>query len=122
VVQPVSESRPECPIDPLKAHQELVEAIVEVDEDLMALYFEGEEPSAEQIASGVTTAMEAGRIIPVMFVSATTSVGLDALMDALSDLVPSPAVVVHHATDAEGNDVVLTPQDDGPFLGQVFKT
>jgi len=112
----------DCPIDPQKAHQELIEAIVEADEDLMAKYFEGEEPTAEQVAAGVTEAMKTGSLIPVMFVSAAKGVGIDELMDALSDLVPSPAVVIHHATDTDGKDIELVPQADGPFIGQVFKT
>lgn len=112
----------DCAIDPQKAHQELIEAIVEADEELMAKYFEGEEPTAEQVAAGVTEAMKTGSLIPVMFVSATKGVGVEELMDALSDLVPSPAVVIHHATDTEGKDIELVPQADGPFIGQVFKT
>ena len=122
VTLPSTEPNPDCPIDPAEAHQALVEAIVEEDEDLMAAYFEGEEPTADQIAAGLTAAMESGRVVPVVFVSATTGVGLDELMDVLSDLVPSPAVVIHHATDAEGQDLEIIPRDDGPFVGQVFKT
>lgn len=123
VIDPaVTASDDDCPIDPRKAHQELIESIVEADEDLMAKYFEGEEPTAEQVAAGVTNAMKDGTLIPVMFVSAAKGIGIDELMDVLSDLAPSPSVVVHHAQDTEGRDVELVPQDDGPFIGQVFKT
>ena len=121
VIDPPADAA-DCPIDPQQAHQELIEAIVEVDEELMANYFEGKEPSREQIAAGLTTAMKTGSIIPVMFVSAAKNVGIDELMDVLSDLAPSPSVVIHHATDTEGRDVELVPQADGPFVGQVFKT
>lgn len=122
VIRPGDSASGDCPIDPQKAHQELIEAIVESDEELMAKYFDGEEPSAEQIVAGVTAAMKAGTLIPVMFVSAAKGVGLDELMDVLSDLAPSPAIVVHHATDSEGHDIELVPKNDGPFIGQVFKT
>ncbi|HEX6987076.1 MAG TPA: GTP-binding protein, partial [Planctomycetaceae bacterium] len=121
VIDPATESA-DCPIDPKQAHQELVEAIVEADEELMAKYFDGEEPTAEQVAAGVTAAMKNGTLIPVMFVSVAKGVGIDELMDVLSDLAPSPAVVIHHATDPEGHDVEIVPQADGPFIGQVFKT
>ncbi|MGC1273701.1 MAG: elongation factor G [Planctomycetaceae bacterium] len=122
VVDPAAKATGDCPIDPQHAHQELVEAIVETDETLMAKYFDGEEPSAEQIAAGVTAAMKAGTLIPVMFVSVAKGVGLDELMDMLSDLAPSPSVVIHHAQDVDGRDVELIPREDGPFIGQVFKT
>lgn len=122
VINPPEEGTGDCPIDPKQARQELVEAVVETDEELMAKYFDGEEPTAERLASAVTAAMKAGTLIPVVFVSATKGVGLDELMDVLSDLAPSPSVVIHHARDAEGQDVEIVPQADGPFIGQVFKT
>lgn len=122
VIRPAGDAPSDCPIDPQKAHQELIEAIVESDDELMSRYFDGEEPTPEQIAAGVTAAMKMGTLTPVVFVSVAKGIGLDELMDVLSDLAPSPAIVVHHATDSDGNDLELIPEENGPFIGQVFKT
>lgn len=122
VVDPPREVPADCPIDPAEAHRELIEAIVELDEDLMASYFEGQEPSVEQIHKSLTQAMVTGHIIPVLFVSATNGIGVEELMAALSDLSPAPDAAIHQLASDDGQDTDLHPDEDGPFLGQVFKT
>lgn len=122
VIDPPETSPQDCPIDPSEAHRELVEAIVELDEDLMAAYFEGQEPSVEQIHECLTEGMITGHIIPVLFVSANNGVGIDELMAALSDLAPSPDSAIHRPASDNGQELDPHPHEDGAFLGQVFKT
>ena len=60
-----------------KAHQALIDQVVEVDEDLMALYLEqGEELAPEQLHAPFEQALREGHLIPVCFVSASTGAGV----------------------------------------------
>ena len=74
-----------------QAHQALVDQVVEVDEDLMAKYLEqGEEIEPEQLHAPFEKALREGHLVPVCFVSARTGAGVDALLDILVKLAPSP--------------------------------
>lgn len=73
------------------AHQALVDQVVEVDEDLMALYLEQGEVAPEQLHAPLEQALRDGHLIPVCFVSAQTGAGVAALLDILGRLLPNPA-------------------------------
>ena len=75
-----------------QAHGALVDQVVEVDEDLMALYLEqGSELAPEQLHGPFEQALREGHLIPVLFVSAKTGAGLPQLMEILEKLAPNPA-------------------------------
>ena len=70
-------------INPSEIHTSLIESIIEVDEELMMKYFEGEEPTPEQLASLIVRAVAEGTLIPIICCSAKTGVGLTELLDDL---------------------------------------
>ncbi len=74
------------------AHAALVDQVVEVDEQLMALYLEqGEELQPEQLHEPFEKALREGHLIPVCFVDAQNGVGLNELLDVFAKLAPNPS-------------------------------
>ena len=74
---------------PSEIHTPLIESIIEVDEELMTKYFEGEEPSHEQLDALIVQAVAKGTLIPIVCCSAKTGVGLTELLDALVAVRPA---------------------------------
>ncbi|WP_129781009.1 elongation factor G [Peristeroidobacter soli] len=73
------------------AHTEIIDQVVEVDEDLMAVYLEqGEELSPEQLHDPFERALREGHLIPVCFTSAETGVGIKELLNIFARLMPNP--------------------------------
>ncbi len=75
-----------------RAHTEIIDQVVEVDDELMALYLEqGEELAPEQLHDPFEKALREGHLIPVCFVSAETGAGIPELLEVLARLMPNPA-------------------------------
>lgn len=72
------------------AHSALVDQVVEVDEELMAIYLEQGEISPEQLHAPFEKALREGHLIPVCFVSAKNDTGVAELLDILAGLAPNP--------------------------------
>ncbi|MCL6414661.1 elongation factor G [Aestuariirhabdus sp. Z084] len=73
------------------AHNALVDQVVEVDEALMEVYLEqGQSLDPDQLHAPFEQALREGHLIPVCFVSAQTGVGIDQLLNILTDLMPNP--------------------------------
>ncbi len=73
------------------AHTEIIDQVVEVDEDLMALYLEqGEELSPEQLHDPFERALREGHLVPVCFTSAEIGVGIKELLNIFARLMPNP--------------------------------
>ena len=104
-----------------EARERLVEAIAETDDDLATKYLEGEELTSEEIVSGLKQGIASGEIVPVMAGAASTGIGATDLMDAIVDLMPSPAESTATAT-ADGEEVELDGDPDAPLAALVFKT
>ena len=104
-----------------EARERLIEAIAETDDDLATKYLEGEELSPEEIVTGLKQGIASGEIVPVIAGAATGGVGATELMDAIVDLLPSPANSTT-ATTADGDEVELDGDPDGPLAALVFKT
>ncbi|MBM3969878.1 MAG: elongation factor G [Planctomycetes bacterium] len=109
------------PLNPQDYHQALMDAIVEADESLMERFLGGEEVSEDEIIHLIGKAIGHGTLIPIMFTSAKTGVGVQELGDALADYAPTPLDEDHHATGEGGKDVIINPSPDEPFVAQVFK-
>jgi elongation factor G len=73
------------------AHRALVDQVVEVDEELMSLYLEQGEISAEELHAPFEKALREGHLVPVCFVSARTGAGIAELLDIMVRLLPNPA-------------------------------
>jgi len=75
-----------------QAHTEIIDQVVEVDDDLMALYLEqGEELAPDQLHDPFEQALREGHLVPVCFVSAETGAGVPELLEILARLAPNPA-------------------------------
>jgi elongation factor G len=99
----------------------LIESIIEVDEAVMERYFEGQQPTDEELNGLMVRAVAAGSLIPILCCSAKTGVGLDELLTALGSCCLSPADRRQTAT-RDGAEVTLEPQPDAPLAARVFKT
>ena len=72
-------------------HSALIDQVVEVDEELMALYLEqGEDLQPEQLHAPFETALREGHLIPICFVSARTGAGVKELLEIMARLLPNP--------------------------------
>jgi elongation factor G len=75
-----------------QAHTEIVDQVVEMDDELMALYLEqGEELAPEQLHDPFEKALREGHLVPVCFVSAETGAGIPELLEVMARLMPNPA-------------------------------
>ncbi len=108
------------------AHSALIDQVVEVDEELMALYLEqGEELSPEQLHAPFEKALREGHLIPVCFASARTGAGVMEFLDILAKLAPNategnPPQFVLSAT-TEGEEFHSDPDPAKHVLAHVFK-
>jgi elongation factor G len=101
----------------------LVEAVAECDDELMAKYLEGEELTEAELMRGIRKATIAQQIFPVICGSAFKNKGVQNMLDAVVDFLPSPIDIppvkgVDAETDAE---IVRKSDDNEPFSGLVFK-
>lgn len=105
-----------------EANSKLLDAVAEADEELMMRYLEGEELSTEEIAAGVSKAIAAGTLIPILFASAKTGGGVEEFAQALADFALPPTAVLRSATGVDGEETPIEPDPNGPLVAQVFKT
>ncbi len=108
-------------INPEEIHTSLIESIVEVDEELMMKYFEGEEPTQEQLDALIVQAVAKGTLVPIVCCSAKQGVGLTELLDVIIECAPSPKDECRKGTK-EGAEVEIKADPAGPLVAQVFKT
>ncbi len=102
-----------------ETHTSLVESVVETDDELMEKYFEGEEPSREQMVEVIHQGMLESEVFPVLIGSAAKLIGIDTLADFIVDFGPKP---LEHSSPplAEGDGLAVDPT--GPTIAYVFKT
>ena len=100
---------------------ELMEAAAEGDDDLMEKYLEDEVLTDEEILRGVTAAVAAGQVFPVLAGSALHDVGITPLLDAIVRTAPSPAGATVPA-DGTGEITPTTIDPSGPTSALVLKT
>jgi elongation factor G len=103
--------------------EKLVEMVAESNEDLMEEFFEKGTLSQEQLAQGLRKAVGAGRVCPVLPTSSLLNVGVQALLDALVDLAPSPLDRGEaQGTGPANNEVSRKPLASEPLSAFVWKT
>ncbi|MEG1805394.1 MAG: elongation factor G [Clostridia bacterium] len=116
----------DIPADYLELSQQyrdnLIEKVAEVDDGLMEKFVLGEEISKEEIKAALRKAVIQMKVTPVMCGSAYKNKGVQSLLDAIIDYLPSP-VDVDHVTGLNENGEVETriTSDDTPFSGLAFK-
>jgi elongation factor G len=107
-----------------KYRNQLVEAIAESDESLMAKYLEGQELTIDEMKKALRKAVTKFEIIPVLCGSALKNKGVQKLLDAVCDFLPSPLdIPPAKGMDSDNNNepIDVVPKEDGPFVGLVFK-
>jgi len=109
-----------------EAHTEIIDQVVEVDEDLMAVYLEqGEELSPEQLHDPFEQALREDHLVPICFCSAETGAGIPELVDVFLRLMPNPTegnpppFLKGEGTSAKRVEVV--PDPDQHVIAHVFK-
>ncbi|KRL62944.1 translation elongation factor G [Lentilactobacillus parakefiri DSM 10551] len=106
-----------------KRRDQLVETLADVDDDIMNKYLEGEEIPIPEIKAAIRKATLNLELFPVLAGSAFKNKGVQMLMDAVIDYLPSPLdVKPYNATDPEtGDKIELKANDDASFAALAFK-
>mgnify|MGYP002544967566 FL=1 len=103
-------------------HENLVEKICDLDDDLMMQYLEGEEPSVEELKKALRKGTIACEAVPVYCGSAYKNKGVQKMLDGVIEYMPAPTDIPDiTGTDEDGNEVVRKSSDDEPFAALAFK-
>ncbi len=102
---------------------EMIDMIVEQDDEAMEAYLEGEEPSVEKMKEMIRKGTIAGDFVPVLTGTAFKNKGVQTLLDAVVDYMPSPLDIKDVEGVAVDSDEPMTraPSDDEPFSALAFK-
>ncbi len=104
------------------AREKMIDAIAEFDDDLLEKYLGGEELDPKQIKAAIRKACLEMKAVPVLCGSAFKNKGVQLLLDAVVDFLPSPLDIPPiKGVDKDGNEVTRVPDDDGPFAALAFK-
>jgi elongation factor G len=105
-------------------HTQLVDMAIEEDEALLEAYFEGKQPSVEDLVRCIRKGAIAFKFVPVMCGSAFKNKGVQPLLDAVVDFLPSPLdipAVKGHVPHKDDLEVERPADDKAPFAGLAFK-
>ena len=103
--------------------QHLVEAIAEQDDALLEMFFEGKELPIERMKAALRKATIEGTVLPMLCGSAFKNKGVQPLLDAVVEYMPSPldAKKIVGKDPKSGEEIVRKPSDDEPFCALAFK-
>ncbi len=105
-----------------KWHENLVEKCCELDDDLMMMYLEGEEPSIDDMKKALRKGTIANEAVPVFCGSAYKNKGVQKLLDGVIEYMPAPTDIPDiKGVDMEGNEITKPSSDDEPFAALAFK-
>ncbi len=110
----------ECGIEPgevAKYKEKIIEALCDIDENIMNKYLEGGEITKEEIITGLKVGIERREILPILAGDAYDNIGVDLVLDFAIQFLPSPIAVGIRTTDKK---IPVLP--DGPPLLFIFKT
>jgi elongation factor G len=105
------------------ARTALIERVAETDDELLAEYLDGVEPGAERVVAALRRATLGARLFPVLCGAALRNRGVQPLLDAVIDYLPSPLDVgaVHGTHPKSGADLERAPDEREPLAALVFK-
>ncbi len=104
------------------AHNVLIEAAAEGEDELLMKYLEGEALDAKEIMRGLAAVFRSGSYIPVLVSSGTAEIGLAPMLDAIIELMPSPAEASPVIANGKSGELELTASDSGPLAIYAWKT
>ena len=110
--------------DAAKYREKLVEAAVEVDEAAMEAYLEGDEPDTDQLKALIRKGTIKNMFVPILNGTAFKNKGVQPLLDAVVDYLPSPvevAAIRGVTADGDEEDVKRRASDEAPFSALAFK-
>ncbi len=117
----------DIPADMMEQAQEwrekLVESVCETDEELMMMYLEGEEPSIEEMKATIRKETIEGRMVPVVCGSSYRNKGVQLMLDAVLDYMPSPVDIpaIKGVNPDTGEEDERPADDNAPFSALAFK-
>ena len=101
---------------------DMIEKICELDDDLTMMYLEGEEPSEEQLKAALRKGTCECAAVPVCCGTAYRNKGVQKLLDAIVEYMPSPLdIPAIKGVDLDGNEVERHSSDEEPFAALAFK-
>ena len=103
-------------------HEAFTESVASSDDELMMKYFDGEEFTHDEIVAGLSKAVLEGTVMPMYACSAYTLEAVDLVLNGITKMAPSPVQFKEHATDADGNEIDLECEENGPLAAICFKT
>ena len=103
--------------------EKLIESVCETDEELMMMFLEGEEPSLEQIKATIRKETIEGRMVPVLCGSSYRNKGVQMMLDAVVDYMPSPLDIpaIKGVNPETGEEDERKADDKEPFSALAFK-
>ena len=105
-----------------KYHEELIEKVCELDDDLTMQYLEGEVPDVDTMKAALRLATCECRAVPVCCGTAYRNKGVQKLLDAVIEYMPSPIdIPAIKGVDLQGNEVERHSSDEEPFSALAFK-
>jgi len=105
-----------------EARMALVEAAAEGDDSLLEKYLEGEELTADEVASGFRQAVWSKTFVPVFVSAGTAGIGTIPILEAMVQLFPSPADAPPRVAQSKGKEIEIESADSGPLAAYVWKT
>ncbi len=108
-------------VDPASISEPLIESIIEVDDAVMERYFEGTQPTDEELSRLIVQAVKEGTLVPIVCCSAKTGTGLAELLDAIGMCGLSPADLPRTAKKSD-EEITVEADAAGPLLARVFRT
>jgi elongation factor G len=105
-----------------QAREQLIEMVAEADETLMEAFFAEGTLTQEQLVAGLRAATVAGRLFPLVCTSGLHMIGIQPLLDAIANFVPSPAERDFPALTRDGADTAVKASDAAPVAAFVWKT
>ena len=109
--------------DAAAARERLLEAVAETSEDLLSAYLETGDLPADRLKAGLRAATVSGQVVPVLCGSSFHNQGIQPLLDAIVDYLPSPLDVppIRGTHPKTGDAIERKPDDDGPLCAMAFK-
>jgi elongation factor G len=123
IQQEVTDIPPELRKEASKRREELIEAVADADDGIMAKYIEGEEITTAELKQALRRATLAVKIVPVLCGAAFRNKGVQLLLDAVVDYLPSPNDLppVMGVSPKTGEEEARAPDDNEPFSALAFK-
>ena len=108
-----------------EAHEAIIDQVVEVNDDLMEKYLEGEELSRDDLHSAFEQALREGHLVPICFTSAATGAGLNEFLKLIKRLLPNPTEgnppLILKGEGESAKKVDVKPDPNGHVIAHVFK-